>query len=259
MPKSASAVRDMGAVNREFYDALWNDSSLQSPERFNTWPEVSRLATDAPRRLEVGPGLRPRLPIAGTTFIDLSPPAVERLRAGGGEARSGDIANLPFAEAAFDLVCAFDVVEHVTDDLAVFCELARVVCPGGRLIFSVPLHPEGWTEFDNLVGHVRRYPPDQLLERIASHGFALERSAVYGMQPTNTWLLRFGMWWLKHFRGRSMFLYNRVFMPLGLRLQKPLVFVDGLVDHTGVDEVVLICRRLEGAAGIGGKQAPAQA
>ena len=251
MPATPSAdVRDMEAVNRAFYDALWSDSTLQAPDRFNTWPELSGLAATAGSRLEVGPGLRPRLPIAGTAFVDLSPPAVQRLTAGGGDARHGDITALPFADAAFDLTCAFDVIEHTADDLAAFRELARVTRPGGILVFSVPLHPEGWTEFDALVGHFRRYPPALLHERIRDHGFVIERSAVYGMQPANTWLLRFGMWWLKHFRARAMFCYNRMFMPIALRMQKPLNVSDGMVDDVGVDEVVLECRRRpDGASG----------
>nr|MBA3846008.1 SAM-dependent methyltransferase [Planctomycetota bacterium] len=59
-PSSAGTAGDveMAAVNRAFYDALWRDCRLQQPERFNTWPEVARLAAVAADRLEVGPGLR---------------------------------------------------------------------------------------------------------------------------------------------------------------------------------------------------------
>ena len=234
---------DMIAVNRVFYDALWRDCRLQQPDRFNTWPEVSRLAAAAADRLEVGPGLRPRLPIAGTVFIDLSAEAVTRLTGAGGDARVGQAGALPFADAAFDLVCALDVVEHVADDRAVFAELARVTRPGGTLLLSVPLHAHAWTEFDAMVGHFRRYEPDHLLACLDEHGFTIERSAIFGMQPTRTWMLRFGMWWLKHFRRRAMFFYNRLFMPIALRQQKPLVFSPGLVDPAGVDEVFMICRR----------------
>ncbi|MBA3708802.1 MAG: class I SAM-dependent methyltransferase [Planctomycetes bacterium] len=245
---SPPAAVDMTTVNRDFYDALWRDAVLQSPERFNTWQTLSALADGARDRLEVGPGLRPRLPIAGTTFIDLSPPAVARLAESGGLAQSGDATALPFADASFDLVCAFDIVEHVADDEAVFRELSRVTRPGGTLVLSVPLHPSGWTEFDAMVGHFRRYEPELLRQRIADHGFAIERSAIFGMQPNNTWLLRFGMWWLKNCRRRAMFFYNRLFLPISLRFQKPLQFSDGMVDGAGVDEVMLICRRKAAAA-----------
>ena len=58
---------------------------LERPDGFNTWPLVSGLLGVAPERLEIGPGLRPRLPIAGTHFLDISAPAIERLRARGGQ------------------------------------------------------------------------------------------------------------------------------------------------------------------------------
>src|SRR6266704_2972954 len=71
-------------VNRHFYNALWRDARLIEPERFNTWPLVRSLLAPAQRRLEVAPGLRPRLPIEDTQFIDISVAALEKLRARGG-------------------------------------------------------------------------------------------------------------------------------------------------------------------------------
>jgi hypothetical protein len=71
---------DLIAGNKRFYDALWAEAQLYAPERFNTWPLVSELAATATRRLEVAPGLRPRLPLADTQFVDLSRPALSQLR-----------------------------------------------------------------------------------------------------------------------------------------------------------------------------------
>jgi SAM-dependent methyltransferase len=236
-------VRDVAAINRRFYDALWRKSRLERPDGFNTWPLVSGLIGFAPERLEIGPGLRPRLPIAGTHFLDISPPAIERLRARGGLAVPGDIGALPFGDREFDLVCAFDVIEHVEDDRRVFGELSRVLKDDGLLIFSVPLHADLWTEFDDWVGHVRRYDPPDLLAIMAGNQLALERSAAFGMQPTNPRLVKYGMWWLEHHRTWAMFWYNWVSMPLAMLFQKRLELVSGLIDTAGVDELVLVCRR----------------
>ena len=68
--------RERRETNSRFYDALWTDARLIEPERFNTWPLVGSLVAQHPRRLEVAPGLRPRLPIEGTHFVDQSAPAV---------------------------------------------------------------------------------------------------------------------------------------------------------------------------------------
>ena len=230
-------------ANRGFYDALWTDARLVGPDSFNTWPLVCSLVSRSQRRLEVAPGLRPRLPLAATEFVDISLPAVSKLRASGASAVLGLASSLPFREGVFDLVCALDIVEHVDDDDGALSELSRVAAPGAAFLLSVPLHPSHWSSFDDLVGHRRRYQPERLLEKLARHGFAVKQSAVYGMQSRSSRLLDLGMWCLAHRLERATWWYNHVFMPLGVRFQKKLSLVSGLVDTEGVDEVFLVCRK----------------
>ncbi len=239
----AAASRDLKEINRDFYDALWTDTSLERPERFNTWSLIAGLLPTAPERLELGPGLRPRLPVAGTHVIDLSAPAVAQLNARGSCAQVGDITALPFSDGRFDLVAAFDVIEHVDDDRRVFGELARVLKPSGMLLCSIPLHAEHWTSFDTCVGHARRYDPRVLHTLLAEQGFTIEQSAVFGMQPNNPRLLDYGVRMLTRHRGRAMRWYNRLFLPLGMLFQKKLRLVPGLMETRDVHEVLLVCRR----------------
>ena len=228
--------------NRRFYESLWARAKLVEPSRFNTWPLLQELARHAPRRLEVAPGLRPRLPLEATCFVDLSHTALRRLHEQGASAVHGMIGALPCRDASFDLICALDILEHVADDRAALAELARVATPGASVLLSVPLHPEAWTAFDEFVGHCRRYEPTQILALLRQHGFHLEHSAIYGMQPKSPRLLELGQWFLTHQRERAMWWYNRAFMPLGLRFQKPLRWRDGLGETRGVDELLLRCR-----------------
>ena len=51
----------------------------------------------------------------------------------------GEITALPYPDRSFNLVCAFDIVEHVEDDQQVFRELSRVAKDDATVIFSVPL------------------------------------------------------------------------------------------------------------------------
>jgi SAM-dependent methyltransferase len=231
------------ALNRRFYDALWADTYLIRPERFNTWPLVRDLMIAGSHRLEIGPGLRPRLPIPGTCFVDISRAALSRLVRHGGLATQATAEALPFPDAAFDLVMAMDIIEHAVDDEPVFRELARVLRPGGALVLSSPLHPDKWTSFDDVVGHLRRYQPRELLARLAGHGLTLERSAVYGMQLRSRMLIRMGAWWLTRRREQAMRWYNRVLMPIGLLFEKRLRLEPGMIDATRVDEVLLVCRK----------------
>jgi SAM-dependent methyltransferase len=245
MSISPLAARETGLTesNRRFYDGLWSRARLIEPQRFNTWPLVSELCAQRTRRLEIAPGLRPRLPLQDTVFLDLSAPALRALRTRDARATNGVIGALPFADRTFDLICAMDIVEHVADDDGALAELARVAAADAVLLLSVPLHPQAWNAFDDLVGHCRRYEPEAILAKLARCGFTLERSAVYGMQPKSSTMLDIGMWFLRRHPRTAMRWYNRVFMPIGLRMQKPLQWTDGMIEARGVDEVLLVCRR----------------
>ena len=243
--QSVVGARDVAAINREFYDALWSRSRLHAAKDFNTWPLVAELLPSSPERLEVGPGMSPRLPFAGTHFVDVSAPVIERLNSAGGLAILGEITALPFPSATFDLVAAFDVVEHVENEASVFGELTRVLKPGGHLILSVPLHPARWTEFDELVGHARRYEASDLRAILASHGLTVVKSAGFGMRPTNPRVLRVSMHLLNRYRTIAMRCHNWLFMPLGLIFQKRLRFTPGWIETASADGMVLVCRRDE--------------
>jgi SAM-dependent methyltransferase len=241
--RSLRPEAELRDINARFYNSLWSDAKLIAPERFNTWPLVRGLSAKHSRCLEIAPGLRPRLPIEQACFVDMSLPAVTRLHAAGAKVVQGLISALPFAAGSFDLVCAFDIVEHVEDGEGALSELARICAPGAALLLAVPLYEARWTPFDDLVGHHRRYEPAQLQARLASRGFVIERSAAYGMQPKASWLLDLGMWFLEHRRQRALWWYNQVFMPMQTRFQKPLTLVDGFGEIRGMDEVLLVCRK----------------
>ena len=105
------------------------------------------------------------------------------------------------------------------------------------------LDPARWSAFDALVGHVRRYDPDDLLAILGEHSFVLEQSAAFGMEPRSRWLLDFAVWGLTQRRVQAMRWYNRLLLPLGLRLQKRLACAPGLIDVAKVDELLVVCRR----------------
>lgn len=256
---SAPPESVLSATNQRFYDSLWSRARLVEPQRFNTWPLVQSLLTPAARRLEIAPGLRPRLPIAGTAFVDISPPALQQLRQCGGQTVAGSVTSLPLPDETFDVLCAFDIVEHVEDDTGALRELARVATPGATLVLSVPLHPALWTPFDAMVGHYRRYRPGEIIEKLARFGFGITHSALYGMKPSSSRLVDIGMWFLEHQRERAMWWYNRVGMPLGLRFQKPLHLKTGVLDTAEVGEVLLVCRYEPQRYGLGPLSAPSAA
>ena len=241
-PGEARSAVELLALNRHYYDSLWSGATLVDPQRFNTWPLVESLLGQGGRRLEVAPGLRPRLPLEDTQFVDISGPALSKLKQRGASVTLSQVTSLPFAGASFELVCALDIVEHVEDEDGALSEIVRVAAPGAVLLLSVPLHPARWTAFDDFVGHRRRYEPQRLWHKLAEHGLAVERSAVFGMQPKSSRLLDLGMWWLTHRRQRALWWYNRAF-PLGLKFQKKLDLHAGIIGTDDVDEILMVCRK----------------
>lgn len=84
----------------------------------------------------------------------------EHLKAGVTE---GSILSLPFEENTFDLVCAFDVIEHIEDDIRGVQELARVCKSKGSVLITVPAHMHLWSQHDVVNHHYRRYEVRSLL------------------------------------------------------------------------------------------------
>ncbi len=70
---------------------------------------------------------------------------------------NGDITQLPFANNEFDLVCAFDVIEHVEDDKKAMEEMKRVCKPDGVVFITVPAFQSFWGQHDVINHHFRRY------------------------------------------------------------------------------------------------------
>ncbi len=97
----------------------------------------------------------------------------------------GSALALPFRDGAFDVVCAFDVVEHCEPEAQALAELARVLKPGGRLLLSVPAYEWAWTAFDEENGHHRRYTRKRAQRAVAAAGLRVTRStyAFAGVFP----------------------------------------------------------------------------
>jgi len=63
---------------------------------------------------------------------------------------------------AADLLCAFEVLEHIEEDRTALSRWAELLRPGGRVIVSVPAEPDRYGPWDERVGHYRRYSAEQL-------------------------------------------------------------------------------------------------
>ena len=73
------------------------------------------------------------------------------------KAINASITDLPFKDNYFDLVCAFDVIEHVEDDKKAMLEMKRVSGNNGILMITVPAFMFLWSRHDEVNHHYRRY------------------------------------------------------------------------------------------------------
>jgi len=100
-------------------------------------------------------------------------------RLGSGEMVCGDVSALP-AGTVFDAVCAFEVLEHIEDDVGALRAWRERLRPDGRLLMSVPLYQRRYAAADRFVGHFRRYDPDPLGDLLREAGFADVRLQTFG-------------------------------------------------------------------------------
>jgi 2-polyprenyl-6-hydroxyphenyl methylase/3-demethylubiquinone-9 3-methyltransferase len=119
--------------------------------------------------------------------VDLSPSATAIAAAHGVQAVRGDVARLPIADEAADVVLAGEILEHVTDLEAVVAEAARILRCGGTLILDT-INATWWARFSLVTvgeripgGPPRRchdpslfVPPARLRELCQRHGIELQ-------------------------------------------------------------------------------------
>jgi len=70
----------------------------------------------------------------------------------------------------YDIIGAFDVIEHIEEDETVLHNLARAIRPGGSLLLTVPQHQWLWSQIDEYACHVRRYSRAELLDKVRRTG-----------------------------------------------------------------------------------------
>jgi SAM-dependent methyltransferase len=153
------------------------------------WPIVHRIIEDEPPAaiLELGCGVGTfgeRMAHLGR-YVGVEPDAIsyqiarDRVGAQGGEVLHGDQSILP-AGSTYDLVCVFEVIEHIEDDAAQLADWVQLVRPGGRILLSVPAFQERFGPFDESVGHFRRYSPSQMRNLMSVTGLQDIQTYLYG-------------------------------------------------------------------------------
>ena len=83
--------------------------------------------------------------------------------------------NIPVSAGSVDLICLFDVLEHVAEDEASLVAMRRLLKPNGKIVLTVPAHQWLWSTHDVGLHHQRRYSRDLLRRRVEEAGYRIEK------------------------------------------------------------------------------------
>ena len=134
--------------------------------------------------VDVGSGtgalLEAMSPLADRAIGVESDPVPLRIgRERGLDVREAPADRLPLPDESVDVLTAFDVLEHLPDDVAAASEFRRVLRPGGAAVISVPAYRWLWSGHDVVHGHRRRYTRRRLAAILARSGLVVTSSGYF--------------------------------------------------------------------------------
>lgn len=75
----------------------------------------------------------------------------------------------------FDIIYSSNVLEHIKDDVEALVQLHTKIKIGGEIAIYVPAFPSLYSKLDASVGHYRRYKKKELVDKLQSAGFQIEK------------------------------------------------------------------------------------
>jgi SAM-dependent methyltransferase len=88
-----------------------------------------------------------------------------------------ELADVP--KGHYDLIGAFDVIEHIDDDAAALASIAMRLKPGGKFVMAVPAHQWMWSAHDVVNHHKRRYSKPALRRLIEASPLVLVKLGYF--------------------------------------------------------------------------------
>ena len=120
--------------------------------------------------------------------IDISSYAVKQAQEKGMRARVAELSSAGFADATFDVVTLWDIIEHVTEPTAVLAECERILKPGGILAISTPdagsppanVLRGNWLGFRSIDEHLYFFSRDSMKAMLEKVNLEVVRSTSVG-------------------------------------------------------------------------------
>ena len=155
------------------------------------------------RILDAGCGTGSNIPMLscfGTvTGLDFSPIALAYTKQKGFSVVQDSLPDTSFSQEYFDLITAFDLLEHIEDDSAALISLAKLLKPKSTMVLTVPINPWMWSSHDIRHHHYRRYTWASIRELTETAGLSIRRQTCFNtllfplitaIRVIRTWLKR---------------------------------------------------------------------
>jgi SAM-dependent methyltransferase len=94
------------------------------------------------------------------------------------------LTDLPYGDGSYDIICAFDVIEHIENHQKAMCEIDRVLSDKGFFFITVPAFQFLWSNHDEVNHHFRRYTRSELESLISG----TQNLSPIRFSYFNTWL-----------------------------------------------------------------------
>ena len=138
---------------------------------------LGRWFPNARRYLEIGSGTGYVLRGVREAFPGWQVVASDPLAEDAGVLRI-DARSIPFRNS-FDVIGAYDVLEHIEDDRGALGQLHGACRPGGGILLTIPQHAWLWSPADTYAHHHRRYEREGLLSMLRECGFEILASTSF--------------------------------------------------------------------------------
>ena len=116
-------------------------------------------------------------------------------------------------------VVAFNVLEHIEDDVGALRAASGLVRPGGSVVMLVPAFALAMSDFDRRVGHYRRYTTKTLRAAFGQAGLAIDRLHYVNAPGLPAWIVGMRLLRMTPGDGRLLRVWDRLVIPAARRAE----------------------------------------